>query len=540
MIHFEPILSWNWAWLFAVAILAILVAQLFWIQKSNLKPSRKGIRIGLNALLPLLVIGYIFQPTWKSTSSEQAVLVYSASTKKSLINKFRDSLDLKKSFEIAKYRGEGNPVYLLGSDFSMVELLRLDTKDIRWISEYESSSISFLEWKGILRKGELQTVNGRIETQDSLKISLSQQGELLKETWLGPSSGIFSIQFPASVLGRNELDLMVNDSLYGSINFYTSAVTPIHYRLQFAFPDSEIRFLSQYLIASGETVSEQIDISKNSKITSGDSKTDSLQIYIVDPAQLNKKSIQEAIEIGASVLMMNLIDPATDIPTINKALDSNFKVQRTTSEEFRVIDSDLESAPFEFEKVIAQKMLFEDGFAVQQVGNGKVGVSLLGRTFPLKLAGDSLRYQEIWQKILSAMLPQQSGGIQLTQPVFIGMDAELMVNQQEFEDDFIRIESDSVFLQQSLVNPFSKSGSFVSLDSGWISIGDTLEMYSYSASEWPSLKAAKQRADFLSDHSGNTSRTQVSEVEKKISDWLWYGMLLLVLTMIWLEPKVLN
>src|SRR5690606_36272841 len=346
----------------------------------------------------------------------------------------------------------------------------------------------------------------RIETQDSLKISLTQQGELLTETRLTPSSGIFSIQFPASILGRNEVDLMVNDSLYGSINFFTSPAKPIRYRLQFAFPDPEIRFLSQYLIASGEKVSEKIDVSKSVTITSGRAETDSLQFLIIDPAQLTKKSIQEAIADGASVLVMNLNNVGNDISSINKTLETNFKINRTTNEESRMIEFDLESAPFAFEEVIAQKVLFENGFAVQQVGNGKVGVSLLGQTFPVKLAGDSLRYQEIWQKILGAMLPQQAGGIELTQPVFKGMSTEFLVNQQEFEDEFITIESDSVFLQQSLVNPFSKSGSFVSLDSGWISIGDRLEMYSYNSSDWPSLKAAKQKADFLSDHSGKTSR----------------------------------
>src|SRR5690606_17556526 len=115
-----------------------------------------------------------------------------------------------------------------------------------------------------------------------------------------------------------------------------------------------------------------------------------------------------------------------------KILDTNFRINRTTNEGSRMIESDLESAPFEFEEVIAQKVLFENGFAVQQVGNSKLGVSLLGQTFPVKLAGDSLRYQEIWQKILGAMLPQQAGGRELTQPVFMGMNAEFLVNEEEF------------------------------------------------------------------------------------------------------------
>lgn len=540
MIHFEPLISWTWAWLFALAVIVILGFHLFWIQKSNLRAARKAVKLALNALLSLALISYVFQPVWKSTKPEQAALIYSSNTEPSKISFWKDSLKIKKAFEIAKYKGEGNPVYLLGSDFSNVELLRLGNKKIHWIPQSELGSISFLEWRGILRQDEKQVIRGNIETTDSLRISLSQQEELVKETVAAPNSGAFSLEFPASILGRNELDLRVNDSLFGSINFFTTAAEPIRYSLKFAFPDPEIRFLSQYLINSGERVSEQIDISKSATITSGRLASDSLQFLIIDPAQLKKKSIQEAIVNGSSVLVMNLNDVGNDISSINRAFESNFKVKRNTNEESREIDSDLESAPFEFEEVIAQKLFFENGFAVQQVGNAKVGVSLLGRTFPIKLAGDSLRYQAIWQKILGAMLPPQTGGVKLTQPIFTGMKAEMQVNQKEFEEDFIAIESDSVYLQQSLLNPFSKSADFISLDSGWISMGENLEMYSYSSADWVRVKSAKLQADFLSDYTRKTSISQASATERKISDWVWFGLFLVILTLIWLEPKVLK
>ncbi|REG88224.1 hypothetical protein, partial [Algoriphagus antarcticus] len=537
MIQFEPLISSVWAWLFAAAIVVILGFQLFWIQKSNLKVTRKAIRIVLNALLSLVFIGYVFQPVWKSTKPEQAILLYSSSSEKSKVRFWKDSLNVIKARDITKYKGEGNPVYLLGSDFSRVELLKIGNKNIQWISEPEPGSISFLEWKGILRHSEKQVLKGRIGTQDSLRISLSQQGEIIAETELLPDSGAFELEFPASVIGRNELDLMVNDSLYGSVNFFVTTPKPIRYSLQFAFPDPEIRFLSQYLLTSGETVSEQIDISKNASILSGSSESDSLQFLIIDPAQLSKKSIQDALEEGASVLVINLNEVGNDISVINETLGTSFKTKRTTSEDRREIEVDLQGEPYEFESVVAQKLLFENALAVQQVGYAKVGVSLLGKTFPIRLAGDSLRYQTIWQKILGAMLPQESAAAHLNQPIFSGMKVEFQVNQQEFREDFVSIESDSVFLQQSLVNPFSKTGSFVSLHSGWVSIGDSLEIYTYSANDWPSLKAAKLRADFLTEHSGKVSLSQVFATERKVSDWIWMGLFLVMLTMIWMEPK---
>ncbi|MEB2777936.1 hypothetical protein SYJ56_21660 [Algoriphagus sp. D3-2-R+10] len=540
MIQFEPLISWTWAWLFVGAIIVIFCFQLLWILKSNHKAWRKAVKISLNVLFALVLITYMFQPIWISNRPAEAVLVHSAAITKDKLRYWKDSLEIKKSVAITDYKSLGNPIYLLGSDFTQRDLLKFTAKDVRWIVDIEYGSIIFLDWKGMLREGELQAVNGRIETSDSLRIILTQQGETLAETIADPSSGTFSLRFPAKVVGRNELSLMVNDSLVGHVNFFAQAARPIQYSLQFAFPDAEIRMLRQFLINSGEQVNERIDISKNSIIRSGNSESDSLQFLIIDPEQLSKKSTQDAVDNGASVLVINLGEVGNDIPAINKAFGTNFKTKRITTQESREIEGGLEALSYAIENAIAQKSSFDQAFAMQQVGNGKIGVSLLGKTFPLKLGGDSLRYQEIWQEILGAMLPQESGSIEFQQPAFEGMQAEIQVNQVNFTEDFIIIDSDSVFLQPSLVNPFSRIGKFVNLDSGWVSVADSLEFYSYVADKWPSLRAKKLRADFLRSYSKKEIFSSDSVAKGKISDWVWLGLFLLILGMIWLEPKALK
>src|SRR5690606_35900571 len=121
------------------------------------------------------------------------------------------------------------------------------------------------------------------------------------------------------------------------------AAKPIQYHLQFAFPDAEIRTLKQYLINAGEQVKEQIDISRNSIISSGNSESDSLQFLIIDPEQLSKKATQEAFENGASILVINVGEVMNDIPAINKAFRTNFKTKRITAQESRDIEDGLEA-----------------------------------------------------------------------------------------------------------------------------------------------------------------------------------------------------
>ncbi|MCE7057291.1 hypothetical protein LZF95_21600 [Algoriphagus sp. AGSA1] len=536
MIQLEPLISWNWAWLITVVVCAILGLQLVWILKAGLTSSRKAVKIALNTLFCLLLISYIFQPVWYSDKDEEAIFIYSPKAPKEKVRYWKDSLQIRKSMPIDKYQGTGNPVYLLGDDFTVSELLKLGGKEIEWIADFEYGSISFLEWKGILREGGNQVVEGKIEGSDSLEVLLAQQGEVVSKTYTDSHAGTFSLEFPVSVLGRNSLELKVGDNTLGHVNFFVRAAEPIHYRLLVSFPSAETRILSRFLTSSGEKVSGQVEISKNSVVQSGSSKSDSLQFLIIDPAQLSKKSTQQAVENGASVLVMNMEDATTDIPAVNKAFGTNFKVRRTTDEERREIEPGIEASPFEIERGMGQKTHFDNAFAVQQAGKTKIGVSMLGSTFPIMLAGDSLLYKELWDKMLATLLPDEPVVIEMDQPIFRGLHSEVHVIKDQFEEKSIGIDSDSIFFQQSLVNPFYKTGNFINLDSGWIALGDSLEFYTYTPEEWPDLHAVKFRADFLKSR----PFVEPNSIPDKgrVADWLWYGIFLVLLTLIWIEPKI--
>ncbi|WP_339700659.1 hypothetical protein [Algoriphagus aquimarinus] len=82
------------------------------------------VKLALNALFCIVLLGYLLQPAWISEGPEEAILIHSSASKKDEIRFWKDSLSVKKSVDIRKYQGEGNPVYLLGSDFSEAELLK--------------------------------------------------------------------------------------------------------------------------------------------------------------------------------------------------------------------------------------------------------------------------------------------------------------------------------------------------------------------------------------------------------------------------------
>jgi len=539
MIQFEPLLSWTWTWIFILAIMIVLAVQLFWIAKATHRPARKWLKSFLNGALFFVLAAYLVQPVWETSRLDDGVLVVSKSISKDQIRYWKDSLSLKVSVPIDRYRGEGNPVYLLGSDFSQLDLMKFKDKKLHWIQEEKAGEVPFLSWKGGLQRGETQTIAGRMIVEDSIRLVLSQAGEKLSETFLKAGSADFKLQFPVSLVGRNELDLHANDSLLGKIRFFSTAPVPIQFTVQLAFPDAEIRFLSQFLKSWGHEVNEKIKISKNATIHSG-TASDSSQFLIIDPAQLSDATIKPAIEAGASVLVMNLVNVYQDIARLNKLVGSDFEVTRTSNAESRTVQPDLDAAPFQFAPKVAQNLLLENSVAIQQIGNSKVGVSFLKETYPLKLAGDSLQYRAIWEEILGKLRPEGLNATEIMAPHFAGLTHSFSSYQETFEADFVLFGADTLYLQQSLINPFGKSGRLVTSTSGWLTLADSLEVFVYTPEEWPSLHAAKLRSDFLVAQSGNTTSLEEEPVKNRVSDWVWYGLFLGLLALLWIEPKVPN
>lgn len=539
MIQFEPLLSWTWTWIFILAIMVVLAVQLFWIAKSTHRPARKWLKIIVNCAVFFVLAAYLVQPVWEISRLDHGILVVSKSISKDQIRYWKDSLQLKEALRIDHYHGEGNPVYLLGPDFSQLDLLKFKNKKLHWIQEENAGELSFLSWKGVLRQGETQTIAGKLVVEDSAHLVLSQAGEKLSETFLKDGPADFKLQFPVSLIGRNELDLHANDSLVGKVRYFSTAPVPIQFTVQLAFPDAEVRFLSQFLMSVGHAVNEEIKVSKNTTIHAG-AASDSAQFMIIDPAQLSDAIVKSAIEDGASVLLMNLGDVNQDIIRLNRLLESDFEVVRTSNAESRGVQPDLDAEPFQFTPKVTQELLLDNSVAIQQVGNSKVGVSILKETYPIKLSGDSLRYRAIWEEILGSMRPESTKAVEIMAPSFVGLPHDVSIYQETYEADFVVFGTDTIYLQQSLVNPFGKSGGLVTSASGWIKMADSLEVYVYAPDEWPSLHAAKLRSDFLTGRSGNSILPEEQFVKKQISDWVWYGLFLGLFALLWLEPKVLN
>ena len=247
MIQFQPDISWIYAFLLAGLILCLLGFVGFKTLNSSLSLNRKLLRISLNALLSMFLIGLIFQPVWEVTKPTEATLVFPKEMEKDRIQFWKDSLGIQKSARIDQLKPEANPVYLIGTDYSLEQLHQIRDRRVQMIPENKVGEFGFLEWKGILRQGEIQKIQGSIQVDSLTEISIRLGEEILDQDTLLPGNDDFKLAFAAIVEGRNELTLSLNDVQKAEIRFFTKTTQPKKYSLNFSFPDLETRFLSQYL-----------------------------------------------------------------------------------------------------------------------------------------------------------------------------------------------------------------------------------------------------------------------------------------------------
>ncbi|SIN82072.1 hypothetical protein [Algoriphagus halophilus] len=539
MMNFNPSIPIGWLTVFSVLTILVLGFQLFWIYNLKISNYRKWAKSLLNIIFATCLLAYLFQPTWISRMASEPVLVYSKDIPQERIRFLKDSLVLKREVPIDEYNGTGNPVYLIGKGYSGFELNKLVGKKVNWIRSASPNKVEHIHWRGLLNQGEVQKIAGEIQVDKPSLLELKILEQRIAFDSLHAGTNIVEFNFPVYISGRNEWGLYLNDSLQDEIRFFVQATKPKSYSLQFSFPDPEVRALSQYLIKKGAKVEEQIKVSRSSEIASGTQELDSLTILISDIEQLQSGHGDVDIHAGiAGILLINTQNPESDVKALNELYETNFEITRSTSEEYRVLESGIEVLPYSFVPKTGQKTLFENSVAVQDQGDLKIGFSLLSQTFPKYLSGDTLAYEQIWNEILSLVTPGELENWNHSAPVFTNQVAEIVYNGINREAESILLSRDTVYFQHDLINPLTKRAQFISLESGWVSLADSMEVYVYGENELNSVRSERILAEFFREGAGHQIDLQSGEEKSGVSEWVFLILFLILLGALWVEPRI--
>ncbi|WP_375446477.1 hypothetical protein [uncultured Fibrella sp.] len=557
-----PALDWNVpaTWLLAVLIGVLLVLPIWLISRQRaVSTTRKAVRIALHGLLWLAVLGLWLQPRWQQSLPSGSLLLAADNVPGAYVRETATKLAAKTTLSASAFRAlkttlPVDTVWLLGQVFSGGELSKLSRQVLKWLPYNAPGQLQQLRWKGVVRQGEQQTVSGKMNTPAGGILRLRFGQRTVDSTRVAADNQSFRLSYVAFSQGRTQLTLWLDKTLLDTLRFVARPAEKLRIRFVLDAPDFETRALADWLGQQGNTVELTNRLSKGigSELTINKTTASALpDLVVTDPANVTNPLVNKALVAGKSVLVLNVSRPDIDVSAINRVLRTGLQVRRIPGKDTIRISPDLTALPFRFQPMPGLLLIPGYPVAVQPAG-GRVAVTLLAETFPLRLSGDTTAYARLWQSVLAPLRPVGQNNIQVDAPVLSGQPTTINVNNAGTLPTRLRVGADSLALQATPVNTRSYAATGRFAKSGWLPVQDTLALYAYSnvpddAATKDGLAAVVQReqvANWVRAHRrydaapSQSGPAPVRTIEKAIPDWGWLFGIALLLTALWVEPKL--
>lgn len=535
--------TFDWLILLALLILPLVQVVAIW-QKKTSSTSRIWLKTGLNLLLWLTVCLFFINPTIEKSIDSNKILLVSDNIPQQAIQTVKDSLKITEVFSQKAFNRQviDNPqlisqlgkIYLFGEDATPELLSKLNQKSIYWIPYFQPDELQEIHWKGVLNKGEIQQIDGKINSSKAQMLRLKYGNQVIDSLKLSKGFNGFELRFTNFSIGKTALVLALQEKSLQEVNFFSLKNQPKHFQFILSNPDFESKTLADWLGKNGNQVETITTVAKNTQSTFSINAAKKFvpDIIITDPSNAGNSLVKKAFAEGKSILFINVEEPDVAIKSINQHLGTKWKVRRTSTQENLVISQDLTAHPYQFEPVAFQKVVFEYPIAIQK-HYGKVGISLLNESFPLILSGDSITYTKIWQSTFQALNPSSDNVIRIDAPLYPDV-VENLKTIQNTENRTI-VAKDTAFSTQSGINPLSAEAKYVFRKTGWNIFQDSLAVYvEENQNDIANAKSIKPYLKESIDSTGNTAQS----ISTSLPEWLWYVLIVLLLTALWLEPKL--
>lgn len=550
--------DFNWSeplnLLLLLAALALLVLQggllSTWYRQSGGRQSggrqsgRPGIRLILNVLLWLSVVAWILDPYFRSGNISKTGLLIATNVPSAFAEHTRDSLA---AAEVIPADEIGNrPVdtlVIVGQEFDeglFASLRRLNNvPHLRWQPFFAPGELRDLHWKGVLQKGEVQQVKGRIQATAKSTLQVRYASQTLDSVILNAGDNDFKLTFPAFSVGRTTVTLDLDGETIDTLRFFTQPGQKLTVSFLLDNPDFETRNLATWLGKQGHAVLYDASLSKNVRSKLNINRATEPDLIVTSASNAADATVKKAVNAGKSVLFLQLSDPVSELRAINNALGTRFEAVKISNEESVPVSATLTALPFRLEP---------NGFQVRvphypvvtEKTNGKIAVSMLNETFPMQLAGDSMAYGKVWNEILAYARPAQKPVIEWNAPVFQNVPVTMHLNNFQPVPRFLTVGKDTVSTITSALNDHSAGATFLPPSSGWQSLHDSLDTELYVQNYSP-LRYASRMQHFIQSTQKSSPVTGPKDdlvSTRKLAGWAWFTWLMLCLAALWIEPKL--
>ncbi len=540
----------QWWILLALVLLAALQFFLLFRQRS-LSKKQLTIKSLLNFLTWLMLFFFAAKASWTGKNSSSGLIVYDDDLSAQVLAATRDSLHqpeimsyhnfVKRIAEDPDFVSRTGRIHLLGRNFQPEILSLFYPGQAQWIPVFPAGEPAGLHWKALAEQGEIQEVRGQINLENPGTLRIKYGGEVADSLLLDKGFQSFALKFPVVSVGRADMELMLNDRKLEDIRFYGIRKAPMNVLFILRHPDFESKTLAEWLGKNGHRVEVSTEIAKDalSKVSVNDQATPFVPDLIITSAEKAGDSrVKKAVSEGKSIFFTGMTDPENEVRFINKAIGTRFSLKKVSNETEIAAGKNLTAQPYHFSPSAIQEVSANLPFALQRTGP-LIGLSLLNETYPLRLSGDSLAYSQVWHEIIGSLQTRPLTKVSIAAPAVTDTRTPVRIFSKEAKIRYLSVAEDTIRLAAAPLNPALFQSDYVFRKEGWQAITDSLEVFVYpQASGYRMAKAVKEEVYTPMQEQQQGKVIPVSQgPSTTLPDWLWFSILLLCFSALWLESK---
>ena len=502
---------------------------------ASLSRRQKGVKLLLNTVLLVLLVLFLFPPEQRAENGE-SVLIWNEATDKTERDSVRLHYKITREITEREFRNRWDEyrhhrLFFFGPSADPSLLSRLAGYDVRWIPYVAPSVPHALSWEGVLRRGDLQTVTGKIRLPLPGTLRLTSGEKTLDSLVLPAGFTPFELSFPVQAIGRNSVSLSLDHRPLYEVNFYARERRHLSVLLLLDYPDLESRMLTEWLGRQGHRVHISTPVARSAvqeARVNAPPVQGSPDLVIATPGRADDPGVKKAVVNRKSVLFFGLGEVNDDLARINRSAGTRFSARRTSAAESRVPDNEVNSLPYTFNELPRQRSIGAWPAAYQQAG-ARVAVSLLNETFPLRLRGDSLVYEEIWGSMISALDRSDSLMPEIQAPVFTDVPVRIALRTKVNQ---LYPAGDTLYVQPAFVQPEKKTGHYIFADTGWHALPPLGEVYVENGPQ--KMEAVVQ--NWFKSNAG-LDKSEILPERGLFSSLQWFWLFFLCLAALWTESK---
>jgi len=470
---------------------------------------------------------------------------------------------------------------VFGHGFVENELQQLQPYTFDFKPSISTKGITAVQWKEVLNKGELLSIQGMVRNNAKSKMRLYLQAfgnNVDSATIQAFSNQSFGLSTLPKQTGRIVYSLLLmhnQDTIeYNPVPFQVIAPQALQILMLASAPNFEQKFLKNWCIQQQYTVTTQTLISKNKYVntfsnTSNKSMNkingnllNDIDVLLLDASIYNSLSKFEQQIIYKYIVEKEMGCILLSDTTINSktALSGYFSIQNnnTIPKPIHLLFAQKKAlvtpsySLYTLKENETQLSLVKDSIqqvyaAVQLVGKGKFINTTISETYPWMLQGNNEIYHQYWSHLFNAVLPSQ-----VSQQFYILPFIHLQQQPVNFqintanENPIITINNNQVAALQIPYQQNSYQAIYWPNKVGWqtlrINNDSTLYWYTYSKNAFKQVQATQKiqvTQAFCNDTQlqQTSSSTKSVTVQKIIPPYFFVILFFVTASFLWWERK---